>query len=428
MKSGSRKLARVLLAAGAAWLLAGYLPVADTAVAAFPGGNGAIAYECFHQDVGQDICTINADGTGQAQLTSDGHDGLPAWSPDGNQIAFDCSSGICVMDADGSNQKLLAKNGDAPAWSPDASRIAFDCGGICVMDADGSNRTQLTSGFDAGLSWSPDGSKIAFSENLEPAGSDLYVMNEDGSGLTPLTNAGASNNPPENRMPDWSPDGTEIAFSSTRDVSPPSFGEIYVMNADGSGVTRLTFGGTNSALNPSWSPDGTKIAFWSDRVTGGEIDVMNADGSALTTLTTPGTNPDWQPLTATPPPFSDLVLRMAGPRHIGPGDPITYTIHVRNDGPSRADGVVVTDPLPAGTQLIRAFTGRGSCSPPDPASGALVCSLGSMSDGSTRTIILVCRAAAGAGTTLTNVATVSSLSRDPNEHDNSATIVTRVGR
>jgi uncharacterized repeat protein (TIGR01451 family) len=155
---------------------------------------------------------------------------------------------------------------------------------------------------------------------------------------------------------------------------------------------------------------------------------MNADGSALTTLTTPGTNPDWQPLTATPPPFSDLVLRMAGPRHIGPGDPITYTIHVRNDGPSRADGVVVTDPLPAGTQLIRAFTGRGSCSPPDPASGALVCSLGSMSDGSTRTIILVCRAAAGAGTTLTNVATVSSLSRDPNEHDNSATIVTRVGR
>jgi uncharacterized repeat protein (TIGR01451 family) len=428
MKSGSRKLARVLLAAGAAWLLAGYLPVADTAVAAFPGGNGAIAYECFHQDVGQDICTINADGTGQAQLTSDGHDGLPAWSPDGNQIAFDCSSGICVMDADGSNQKLLAKNGDAPAWSPDASRIAFDCGGICVMDADGSNRTQLTSGFDAGLSWSPDGSKIAFSENLEPAGSDLYVMNEDGSGLTPLTNAGASNNPPENRMPDWSPDGTEIAFSSTRDVSPPSFGEIYVMNADGSGVTRLTFGGTNSALNPSWSPDGTKIAFWSDRVTGGEIDVMNADGSALTTLTTPGTNPDWQPLTATPPPFSDLVLRMAGPRHIGPGDPITYTIHVRNDGPSRADGVVVTDPLPAGTQLIRAFTGRGSCSPPDPASGALVCSLGSMSDGSTRTIILVCRAAAGAGTTLTNVATVSSLSRDPNGHDNSATIVTRVGR
>jgi uncharacterized repeat protein (TIGR01451 family) len=428
MKSGSRKLARVLLAAGAAWLLAGYLPVADTAVAAFPGGNGAIAYECFHQDVGQDICTINADGTGQAQLTSDGHDGLPAWSPDGNQIAFDCSSGICVMDADGSNQKLLAKNGDAPAWSPDASRIAFDCGGICVMDADGSNRTQLTSGFDAGLSWSPDGSKIAFSENLEPAGSDLYVMNEDGSGLTPLTNAGASNNPPENRMPDWSPDGTEIAFSSTRDVSPPSFGEIYVMNADGSGVTRLTFGGTNSALNPSWSPDGTKIAFWSDRVTGGEIDVMNADGSALTTLTTPGTNPDWQPLTATPPPFSDLVLRMAGPRHIGPGDPITYTIHVRNDGPSRADGVVVTDPLPAGTQLIRAYTGRGSCSPPDPASGALVCWLGSMSDGSTRTIILVCRAAAGAGTTLTNVATVSSLSRDPNEHDNSATIVTRVGR
>jgi uncharacterized repeat protein (TIGR01451 family) len=196
------------------------------------------------------------------------------------------------------------------------------------------------------------------------------------------------------------------------------------MNADGSGVTRLTFSGTSSALNPSWSPDRTKIAFWSDRVTGGEIDVMNADGSALTTLTTPGTNPDWQPLTG-PPPFSDLVLRMAGPRHIGPGDPITYTIHVRNDGPSRADGVVVTDPLPAGTGFVRAFAARGSCSASDPASGALVCSLGSMGDGSTRTIILVCRATVSTGTTLTNVATVSSRTRDPDQDNNSGTVLTR---
>jgi uncharacterized repeat protein (TIGR01451 family) len=189
------------------------------------------------------------------------------------------------------------------------------------------------------------------------------------------------------------------------------------MDADGSNRTQLT-----SAFDtlPSWSPDGSTIVF-------SENLVMNADGSALTTLTTPGTNPDWQPLTG-PPPFSDLVLRMAGPRHIGPGDPITYTIRLRNDGPGRADGVVVTDPLPAETQFIRAFTGRGSCSAPDPASGALSCSLGSMGDGSTRTIIVVCRATVSAGTTLTNVATVSSLSRDLNEHDNSATIVTRVGR
>ena len=198
------------------------------------------------------------------------------------------------------------------------------------------------------------------------------------------------------------------------------------MNADGSGVTQLTFSG--EALTPDWSPDGTKIAFSNEGAFTGSIDVMNADGSGLTTLTTPGMSPDWQPLTGTPGPFSDLALRMAGPRHIGPGDPITYTIHVRNDGPSRADGVVVTDPLPAGTQIIRAFTGHGSCSAPDPASGALSCSLGSMGDGSTRTIIVVCRASVSAGTTLTNDATVSSLAHDPDEHDNSATTVTRVGR
>ena len=421
MKSGSRNLARVLLATGAAWLLAGSLPVADSAVAAFPGGNGAIAYTCV-SDVADNICTINADGTGQAQLTSGGRDFGPAWSPDGNQIAFDCAGGVCVMDADGSNRSQLVSVGSDPAWSPDGARIAFGCGGICVMDADGSNRTQLTSGDDVFPSWSPDGTTIAFERDLQPVGSDIYVMNADGSGVTPLTNGGG---PSYNSAPDWSPNGAGIAFDSTRD----GFAEIYVMNGDGTGVTQLTFS-LSGNVNPAWSPDGTKIAFQHLGVLDSDVYVMNADGSAVTALTTGGDAglPDWQPLTATPPPFSDLVLRMAGPRHIGPGDPITYTIHVRNDGPSRADGVVVTDPLPAGTQFIRAFTGRGSCSAPGPASGAFSCSLGSMGDGSTRTIILVCRATVSAGTTLTSVATVSSLNRDPNEHDNSATIVTRVGR
>src|SRR5437868_1722235 len=72
----------------------------------------------------------------------------------------------------------------------------------------------------------------------------------------------------------YSPDGTKIAFSSNADGNP----EIYVMNADGSGIKQLT---DNSAIdwNPSWSPDGKKIAFTSGRDGDFDVYVMDADGS-----------------------------------------------------------------------------------------------------------------------------------------------------
>ena len=76
---------------------------------------------------------------------------------------------------------------------------------------------------------------------------------------------------------------------------------------------------------------------------------------------------------------------------------------------------------------MRALSHHGSCTPPDPASGAaLTCSLGSMGDGSTRTIILVCRATR-TGSTLTNTASVTSSTPDPDLHDNTATLETKVG-
>ena len=62
-------------------------------------------------------------------------------------------------------------------------------------------------------------------------------------------------------QPAWSPDGGKIAFVSTRDGNP----EIYVMNADGTGVVNLS---TNAAsdLGPAWSPDGTRLAFHSNQI------------------------------------------------------------------------------------------------------------------------------------------------------------------
>jgi Tol biopolymer transport system component len=106
---------------------------------------------------------------------------------------------------------------------------------------------------------------------------EIYVMNPDGSGVTRLTN-----NPATDSTPAWSPDNTRIAFSSDRDGSPA----IYVMSADGSGVTRLTSNAAGDS-EPAWSPDGTKIAFTRNfpiETSNSAIYVMNADGSGVTQL------------------------------------------------------------------------------------------------------------------------------------------------
>lgn len=96
-----------------------------------------------------------------------------------------------------------------------------------------------------------------------------------------------------NRYPSWSPDGRKIAFVSERDGNS----EIYMMNADGSDVTRLTDHSADD-WGASWSPDGRKIAFVSDRDGNDEIYMMNADGTNVTRLTNnPGVDkfPVWQP-------------------------------------------------------------------------------------------------------------------------------------
>ena len=132
-----------------------------------------------------------------------------------------------------------------------------------------------------------DPRQIAFSSNRD-GNPEIYVMNADGSGVTRLTD-----HPGEDGDPNWSPDGRQIAFTSDRDGNP----EIYVMNADGSGVTRLTDPPAKH-WKLDWSPDGQHIAFISDRDGNLEIYVMNADGSDVTRLTDPPARhwePDWSP-------------------------------------------------------------------------------------------------------------------------------------
>ena len=94
----------------------------------------------------------------------------------------------------------------------------------------------------------PDGRRIAF-DSQRDGNREIYVMDADGSGVARLTHNGD-----DDLTPSWSPDGRRIAFASGGRARL----DIYVMNADGSGATRLT---DNDGGTPAWSPDGRRIAF-----------------------------------------------------------------------------------------------------------------------------------------------------------------------
>ena len=245
------------------------------------------------------LYVVNPDGSGRRRLAEVAHHRAPSWSPGGRQLTFLGTDGIKVVNADGSGLQKLAPGGQ-PTWSPDGQRIAFvyEIGqdargsGLYLIDADGSGQRRLVRTGAMEPRWSPNGRTIAFVRRQTPPSFDfdIYLVDADGGPARNLTPTPAYENDP-----DWSPDGRRIAFVRGYD--------IWLMNADGSGQRRLTSGAARDRL-PSWSPDGRTIVF--DRrlgnrgsaVLGGkassvDIYVMNADGSGLRRLARNGAAPLW---------------------------------------------------------------------------------------------------------------------------------------
>src|SRR5215217_6691199 len=198
--------AGVLVAVG--MLLLTIVGMVEPAGAAFPGKNGKIAFQC-----GAEICTMNPNGQGVDSLTNNSAgDSSPAWSADGNKIAFESNR-------DGNYE-------------------------IYTMNANGQGVDRLTNNpkIDGTPAWSPDGNKIAFGSDRD-GNFEIYTMNPSGQGLDRLTNnsAGAAD-------PNWSPGGGKIAFVST---GTNNSSDIFTMSANGQGADNLT---KKSSSSPDWQP------------------------------------------------------------------------------------------------------------------------------------------------------------------------------
>jgi TolB protein len=267
---GGRQTRLVEAAAGVEALLPAWSPDgSQIAYARFQGPPD----DPEHSDY--DIWVVNADGTGaHAVATGPTWQWLPRWSPDGSWIAYTDEAVGGPWLSSGPVGPAVGQGPQGPVF-PAANAAGRPEADLWRMAPAGGAPTRITdaAGDDRSGSWSPDGRRLVF-DSTRDGNTELYAVDADGSNSIRLTD-----NPAEDWAASWSPDGSQIAFTSNR----TGIAQIWVMAADGSGQEQLT-DDKIGALWPAWSPDGTRILFTGWATGGQQAWSMAADGTDLVNL------------------------------------------------------------------------------------------------------------------------------------------------
>ena len=273
---------------------AGATPPASAPEDGEPRGHIVFTCQVFQVQSSNQVCIVDADGAGYRRLTTDDsrQHYYPSLAPDGLSLVYAAFREAGVYEiyemtlADGAVRQLTDRLGvvNAPEISPDGTQIVFthwvaasDRNEIWIMARDGSDPHRLAdvTGWDP--TWSPDGSQILFASN-RGGPNQLWAMRLDGSDLHQVGSL-----PALRGRSDWSALGQIVTYSGQAWQR-----ELFLMNADGSGLRQLSAGGNSQG--PSFSPDGRWVVFtaYFDHPNddhGCELYLLRTDGTDLRRLT-----------------------------------------------------------------------------------------------------------------------------------------------
>ncbi|MBI1808627.1 MAG: PD40 domain-containing protein [Gemmatimonadetes bacterium] len=219
----------------------------------------------------------------------------PAWHPSGRYVAY-CEMGdqgtrIVMKDLQtGRSQRISARPGSnlTPAFSPDGNTLAFAAGddgtdifAVNPFTGEQPHRVTVSRGQqDSSPTFSPDGQHIAFTSN-RLGHPEVYIVDADGANVEVLTSTGFGDQLYRSN-PDWSPDGRRVAFQSQIN----GVFQVMTINARDRSVQALTSEGRNE--DPTWAPDGRHIVFTSTRSGAKQLWVLDTETYRMRQLTRVG--------------------------------------------------------------------------------------------------------------------------------------------